>query len=525
MKRIIGFLLIFSILVCSLSAGFIFSADYDTEEGNIYFSLSFDNTTVTEDDILNVTVNMKSTYESFSLSGIQFDIKYEYNGTSRAVIPVSFELIKEEMTYDKRFSKELQVGTKYDGNCVVTTFMSEPDEVFYEDELSITFPFLVKETLYEGEYTFVIDVGEMYYTDMDASSPDDMFPSLNYTVEGEDYLGWLGYPIWYGDESQFTLAGDNSDGTPIMIDKDENFLGVSEIFIKNTDMIALDTSKYDDGIEQWDDILLIYFKGVKMGHTAIYITSDYIEFKTDPGEDPDSTEDDVLIPYAYKKISAVKVEVTKPDIWFPSISKQPDNTVYYVGDEIDITGLEFTLGYNNNDTKIVSNGFKIGEYDFSTPGEKRVKINYTDEFINTTYCYLTVNVLGLISDDYEIDQKYVYNIPVKTSVEGFIAATDFGGKIEIYDGSDKLEQGTLKTGMKIKLSFEEKLLKEFTLVIRNDINGNGRVDIRDLVELKKIMADTEDIDELGLKIFGVNDSSELNAQSLINVQKEVLGVK
>ena len=381
MKRIIGFLLIFSILVCSLSAGFVFSAAYDIEEeeGNIEFSLNFDNEVVNEEDILNVTVKMKSSYESFLLSAIQFDLKYEYNGPARSVIPLSFELIKDDIVYDERFSKEMQIGTKYEGSYFVTTFMSEPEAEFDEDELSITFPFRVKETIYEGQYSFKLEVEDMYYTDLEA--PDDMFPSLNFTVEGEDYAGWSGYPIWLGQEQMIILSGDNTEGTPIFIDKEIE--SSDEVYIADESVAVFDESQYESGIENGDEYAFIYVKGIRIDTTEMYIISECVEFKTDEGEDPDSTEDDTLVPYPYTTITAVKLVITKPDVWFPNIASQPDKTDYFVGEKIDLTGLQFVLGYNNNDVKIVSSGFKVKEYDFSTPGEKEVKVSYTDEYYNT----------------------------------------------------------------------------------------------------------------------------------------------
>ena len=523
MKRIIGFLLIFSILVCSLSAGFVFSAAYDIEEeeGNIEFSLNFDNEVVNEEDILNVTVKMKSSYESFLLSGIQFDLKYEYNGPARSAIPLSFELIKGDMVYDERFSKEMQIGTKYEGSYFVTTFMSEPEAEFDEDELSITFPFRVKETIYEGQYSFKLEVEDMYYTDLEA--PDDMFPSLNFTVEGEDYAGWSGYPIWLGQEQSIILSGDNTEGTPIFIDKE--IQSSDEVYIADESVVVFDESRYEGGVENGDEYAFIYVKGIRIDTTEMYIISECVEFKTDEGEDPDSTEDDTLVPYFYTTITAVKIKVTKPDVWFPNIASQPDKTDYFVGEKIDLTGLQFVLGYNNNDVKIVSSGFKVKEYDFSTPGEKEVKVSYTDEYYNTVSFKIKFRVFGLVSEQYKFDNSYAYSISARTSIETFLNNTDSFGQIKIFDNFEEVTQGNLKTGMTIEIKDGENLIKKLTVAVNNDLSGNGRVDIRDLVSFKKISSGMEDADELDLRVLGVKSEAEFNAENLIKLQKQVLGVE
>lgn len=505
MKRILGFILIFSVLICSLSVGFVSSAE--GEEGNIEFSLNFDQETVNAEDILEVTVCMNSSYESFLLGGIKFAIKYEYNGPSRSIIPMSFELLHDEMVYDERFSKDMHVGEpQKKGSYIVTTFSSEPEAVFEEDKISITFPFLAKETLYEGQYSFELEINDLYTIDLEG---EDNVPSLNYTVESDDYFGWSGYPIWFGDHEFLILAGERTEGMPIYIDKEITFS--DEIYIENENVAIFDDSRYEGGIQNEDDYAFVYTKGISLGETELYVIAEYKDFKVD--------EDGKPIEYSYTRIFAKKIHVSKPEPWYPSIESQPYKTDYFVGEEIDITGLQFRIGYNNNDVKVVSSGFRVMEYDFSTPGEKTVDVYYTDNFYNTVSLKVKFNVMC------ETDSAYLYNIAAKTTVERFLKFNYFTEDVKLYSGDIEVTDGILKTGMKVKLYADEEPVKEYTVAVNNDLNGNGRVDIGDLAALKRVTAKIDTLDEFDLKVLRKISAEEITAIDLLKMQKEVLGVR
>ena len=315
------------------------------------------------------------------------------------------------------------------------------------------------------------------------------------------------------------LSGDNTEGTPIFIDKE--IQSSDEVYMADESVAVFDESRYESGIENGDEYAFIYVRGIRIDTTEMYIISKCVEFKTDEGEDPDSTEDDTLVPYFYTTITAVKIKVTKPDIWFPNIASQPDKTDYFVGEKIDLTGLQFVLGYNNNDVKIVSSGFKVKEYDFSTPGEKEVEVSYTDEFYNVRSFKIKVNVVKM----YENDDSFIYNVSLGLSVSKFLQLNEFSEDVKVYSEETEVNEGILKTGMKVKLYESGALSKEYTVAVNNDLSGNGRVDIRDLVSFKKISSGMEDADELDLRVLGVKSEAEFNAENLIKLQKQVLGVE
>ena len=59
-----------------------------------------------------------------------------------------------------------------------------------------------------------------------------------------------------------------------------------------------------------------------------------------------------------------------------SVKTLPYKTTYYVGEELDLTGLNLLLTYSDSSTEIVSTGFDIDGFDSATVGTKTVRIRY-----------------------------------------------------------------------------------------------------------------------------------------------------
>ena len=59
-----------------------------------------------------------------------------------------------------------------------------------------------------------------------------------------------------------------------------------------------------------------------------------------------------------------------------SISSFPEKTAYYIGEELDLTGLELLLEYSNNSTEFISDGFEVAGFDSAAEGTKIVTVSY-----------------------------------------------------------------------------------------------------------------------------------------------------
>ena len=59
-----------------------------------------------------------------------------------------------------------------------------------------------------------------------------------------------------------------------------------------------------------------------------------------------------------------------------SINTLPNKTSFFVGDDIDFSGLSLMLEFNNGDTEIITDGFSVESIDMSISGEKTVTVSY-----------------------------------------------------------------------------------------------------------------------------------------------------
>ena len=59
-----------------------------------------------------------------------------------------------------------------------------------------------------------------------------------------------------------------------------------------------------------------------------------------------------------------------------SVSKQPDVTTYFVGQELNTTGLQIKLSFDDDSTEYVTSGFTTNGFDSSTAGSRTVTVNY-----------------------------------------------------------------------------------------------------------------------------------------------------
>jgi len=111
---------------------------------------------------------------------------------------------------------------------------------------------------------------------------------------------------------------------------------------------------------------------------------------------------------------------------------------------------------------------------------------FTADKIDTSY-----NV-KLSSKVYNItqDNKIITGISPKTNLEKFKNNIQTNGNIKIYDSKGNVLESAdiLATGMKLKLIENDEY---YTIVVRGDVNGDGKITTTDLIKLKKSIAEIE----------------------------------
>jgi len=114
-----------------------------------------------------------------------------------------------------------------------------------------------------------------------------------------------------------------------------------------------------------------------------------------------------LVTVSCGDISAqAEIKPSAPYVVKVEIAQMPNKTVYYVGEEIDLTGLIVRVYMSNGKTIDISRGYNALDFDSSTPGVKKVTVGYA------SYTgQLEVEVIEkVIPERMEIDE-----LPLKTT--------------------------------------------------------------------------------------------------------------
>jgi|GEM_PF-985749 len=123
----------------------------------------------------------------------------------------------------------------------------------------------------------------------------------------------------------------------------------------------------------------------------------------------------------YKEQKSEYIKITGLDIyahWIKSIkvNRLPNKTKYFVGDEVDTSGLQVTVLYDNGDVTTLDSGFEIKNNTLDSVGNQLVTVNYKGA--TTSY---TINVSPVTPDRLSIE-----SMPLKT--EYYVGdSIDFNG--------------------------------------------------------------------------------------------------
>lgn len=109
-----------------------------------------------------------------------------------------------------------------------------------------------------------------------------------------------------------------------------------------------------------------------------------------------------------------------------------------------------------------------------------VDMKNTDVCIKVFSDYTDEEFITISSDNYQISENYIKNIRYETNVEEFKRNLHSNSEIiDILENDELVEDGIIKSGMKLKLSDS----KEYTLIVRGDITENGRITLTDFSKL------------------------------------------
>lgn len=194
----------------------------------------------------------------------------------------------------------------------------------------------------------------------------------------------------------------------------------------------------------------------------------------------------------------------------------PKKTTYTVGEKIDLTGIKVTANYVKEQKEV--SGYKISGFETTIPGEHIATVTY--EGISNTFSYTVVENIK----NYKTLTEYLNEAGYKTS-DQFVSGFSIGEKISDIKskiGNDevniKVNTETISTGTEFSYNGEK-----YIAIVYGDINGDGKVNIKDWNMMYKYINGTRKFTEQELKSSDVNKDGKVNIKDWNRLYKHING--
>lgn len=194
----------------------------------------------------------------------------------------------------------------------------------------------------------------------------------------------------------------------------------------------------------------------------------------------------------------------------------PKKTTYTVGEKIDLTGIKVTANYVKEQKEV--SGYKISGFETTIPGEHIATVTY--EGISNTFSYTVVENIK----NYKTLTEYLNEAGYKTS-DQFVSGFSIGEKISDIKaklGNDeiniKANTETISTGTEFSYNGEK-----YIAIVYGDINGDGKVNIKDWNMMYKCINGTREFTEQELKSSDVNEDGKVNIKDWNRLYKHING--
>ena len=211
-----------------------------------------------------------------------------------------------------------------------------------------------------------------------------------------------------------------------------------------------------------------------------------------------------------------------------------------VGEEFKINGIinpedadEKGIYYSSVDNNIVTideNGFIVAQAEGDT------SIIATSKENSEIKAECKVNVVRKIAEDevifdssLNVDNLYIsgldYNantvLDIKQKITTNLEIQIINNKNQILDSTD-----LVGTGSKILIKENEKILKEYTIILYGDSNGDGKINSVDLLVLQRHILEIEPLEAIYRKASNINKNGKKpTSVDLLLIQRHILGLK
>lgn len=132
----------------------------------------------------------------------------------------------------------------------------------------------------------------------------------------------------------------------------------------------------------------------------------------------------------------------------------------------------------------------------------------------------------LISDTYVIGENYITGISPQTEVSAFLSGLKTDNcSIKVFSSSGKEKTGTISTGDKVEVYCNDTLVMTRQIVIYGDVNGDGAVDVLDIIRINRHTLGLSALKGVYLEAADANRKSDgVDVLDIIVTNRHTLGL-
>ncbi len=237
-----------------------------------------------------------------------------------------------------------------------------------------------------------------------------------------------------------------------------------------------------------------------------------------------------VVEISYRNKSVLKEIDVDFDVATLKINTLPTKTLYVVGESFVKSGLTISFKTPDGIMVVVDDGFTVTSPAFDTVGTKTVSIEYADATLTFEVNVISAdNQIKLVSTStLTIDSvtKRIKGVAQNTTVEEFLQNFEQG--VAVVDRSGSLVSDTtvlVGTGFAVITYDENGIYDKAEVIVRGDINGNGKIDTNDYLMIKRACIGTINIVD-GSAVFeaaDVNANGSLDSNDYVQIKNHYRG--
>ena len=276
----------------------------------------------------------------------------------------------------------------------------------------------------------------------------------------------------------------------------------------------------------------IYFIGENLDTTGLQLklsyddgsTSDATSGFTTSGFDSTKAGTQTVTVTYLGKTATFNVTVKNKSLTDISVSKQPSKTIYFIGENLDTTGLQLKLIYDDGSTSYVSSGFTTNGFSSTSAGIKTVTVTYSGK--TTTFTVRVKQNKTILMGDIDGDGEI-------TTDDAMMVISYINGKIDLNIfqrlSADVMHDMQLNSVDALAITKYANNGQINGLIgqtipldkVFGDPNNDGKIDITDATYIQNYLAEYIEFSELQYIVADVNGDGNVNIQDVTDLQRYI----